>query len=113
MFIATCASRAFSPSGAASALADVAPDGAWTDYFLATINISPLLGLTATKSVSPRNLEKSDHTRRARKQADAPSVNRAAVARDTVPVTISPAEGYELYSRKLTCKRQIHPPARW
>src|SRR5262245_1098509 len=44
MFIVTWANRVLAPAGRHPLLADVAPDGAWTDYFLAPINISPLRG---------------------------------------------------------------------
>jgi hypothetical protein len=56
MFIATWASLVFSPGGATSILSDVAPDGAWTDYFLVSINIPPLRGLPSQNPLVPGEL---------------------------------------------------------
>jgi hypothetical protein len=64
MFIATWASLVFSPGGATSILSDVAPDGAWTDYFLVSINIPPLWGSPLQNSLAPVILK--DHQRRAK-----------------------------------------------
>jgi hypothetical protein len=60
MFIATWASLVFSPGGATSILSDVAPDGAWTDYFLVSINISPLRGSPPQNPLAPGELNGGD-----------------------------------------------------
>ena len=77
MFIVMCASLVFSPGGATSILSDVATDGAWTDYFLVSINIPPLRGSPPQNPLVPVELNGATRPETPRDKAVA-SGNRAA-----------------------------------